>query len=79
MAELDPLLSEYLGEGRRLEREEVAKLNELWLACRKYVHSDGAAGAILRYKLVHRLMRDIEAELTLRGLEPPPPRGKLLN
>jgi hypothetical protein len=83
MAELDGLLHDYLSHGRRLEALDVAELERRWIASVQHAQRapDDLQGKFeVRHELVDALreMNHIEAELQLRGLEPPKPAGHKL-
>jgi hypothetical protein len=74
-AELDSLLREYLSDGRKLKDLNVSQLNAMWRRCAK----EGAQLNLTpadKWSIL-KTFNYIQAELKLRGLEPPPPRGKL--
>jgi hypothetical protein len=87
MAELDGLLHDYLSQGRKFEALDVAALGGRWISsvqqaqCARRKPTDDLQGKFeARRELVDALreMNHIEAELQLRGLEPPKPAGHKL-
>jgi hypothetical protein len=71
MAELDGLLHDYLSHGRRFEALDESALELRWIASVEQARR--AEGRQLVDAL--REMDHIEAELQLRGFEPPTPSG----
>jgi hypothetical protein len=69
VAELDGLLHDYLSKGRRLQTLDMTALERRWIVC---VQEAGRARQLID---TLREMDHIEAELQLRGREPPPPPG----
>jgi hypothetical protein len=71
----DELLKEYLSKGRKLEDADVATLNDMWRAVAKKGAGLASTDMVGR-RAVLEVLYSIEAELSLRGLEPPAPRDK---
>jgi hypothetical protein len=69
MAERDGLLDDYLSRGRRFRALDVATLERRWFAAVKQAsRREGDQWVEALQEMNH-----VEAELQLRGLEPPSP------
>jgi hypothetical protein len=69
MAERDGLLDDYLSHGRRFRALDVATLERRWYSA---IEQARCAEGEQYVEALHE-MNHIEAELQLRGLEPPQP------
>lgn len=70
MTKLDALVDDYKSRGRRLKSLDVQSLEQRWFAAFQ------RANCTFGQRQVDALREadDMEAELLLRGLTPPPPR-----